>query len=478
MKFKMDYKWVALSVTTVGIFMASLDMSIVVVGLPTILQSLHASIVHGIWIITGYTLMMTILAVILGRLADLYGRVRLYNLGFAIFTVGSLLCALSRNGEQLIIFRFLQGTGAALLAVNSVAILTDAFPKGELGKGLGINVMAANLGAIAGYTLSGVMITYFGWRSIFLLNVPIGIFGTIWGYLRLKEIGIKPVGQKFDYAGSILYCIGLATILLALTIGDPTSGRNIAILAGGLVFFVAVIFVELRQKYPTLDLTLFKIRLFAAGNIASFLNGLAFACGPFLRSLYLQLVLGYSALKTGILLIPMEIMIFTISPISGRLADRYGSRVLTSVGLAFNAAALIWFSTLNERSTYGVVLISLLLFGFGMALFATPNVSSVMGSVPAEKRGVANGIRMTLNQTASVLSVPFSLLLMTLVMPYNKLSQIASSSQLSNANEVPIFLKAINHACLILGIIVLVAIIPSLLRGPRQAGNRDTASKE
>jgi MFS family permease len=152
--------------------------------------------------------------------------------------------------------------------------------------------------------------------------------------------------------------------------------------------------------------------------------------------------------------------------------------VLTSVGLAFNAAALIWFSTLNERSTYGVVLISLLLFGFGMALFATPNVSSVMGSVPAEKRGVANGIRMTLNQTASVLSVPFSLLLMTLVMPYNKLSQIASSSQLSNANEVPIFLKAINHACLILGIIVLVAIIPSLLRGPRQAGNRDTASKE
>ena len=268
----MDYKWVALSVTTVGMFMASLDSSIVVIGLPTILQSLHASIVHGIWIITGYTLMMTILVVMLGRLADLYGRVRLYNLGFAIFTIGSLLCALSRTGEQLIIFRFLQGAGAALLMANSTAIITDAFPKGELGMGLGTNMMAANLGAIAGYTLSGVMITYFGWRSIFLINVPIGIFGTIWGYLRLKEIGVKPVGQKFDYAGSILYCIGLATILLALTIGDPLSGRNIAILAGGLAFFVAVIFVELRQKYPTLDLTLFKIRLFAAGNLASFLN--------------------------------------------------------------------------------------------------------------------------------------------------------------------------------------------------------------
>ena len=468
MKNKIDYKWVALSVTGVGLFMACLDSTIVVIGLPTILQNLHSNIVYGVWIITGYTLMMTILPVMLGRLADLYGRVRLYNLGFAIFTIGSLLCAISRTGEQLIIFRFLQGLGAALLFANSTAIITDAFPRKELGMGLGTNIMAGNLGSIAGYTLSGVMITYFGWRSIFLINVPIGIFGTIWGYLRLKETSVKPVGQKFDYAGSILYCIGLATILLALTIGNPTSGRNIAILAGGLAFFVAVIFIELRQKHPTLDLTLFKIRLFAAGTLTSFLNSLAFTCGPFLRSLYLQLILGYSALKAGVLLIPMEIVILVLSPIRGRLSDRYGTRVLGSTGLALNAAALIWFSTLNEKSSYGAVLISLLLLGCGMALFASPNISSIMGSVPPEKRGVASGIRMTISQTAGVISVPFSLLLMTLVMPYNKLSQIVSSSQLSNPNELSLFLKAINHACLILGIIILFAIIPSLLRGPRE----------
>jgi EmrB/QacA subfamily drug resistance transporter len=464
----MNYKWVALSVTTVGTFMASLDMSIVVIGLPTVLQDLNASIVHGIWIITGYRLMTTILLVMFGRLADLYGRVRLYNLGFAIFTVGSLLCALSQNGEQLVVFRFLQGGGAALLTANSAAIITDAFPKGQLGMGLGTNMMAMNLGAISGYTLSGVMITYFGWRSMFLINVPVGIFGTIWGYIRLKEIAVRPTGQKFDYAGSIIYCIGLSTILLALTIGDPTSGRNIAILAGGLVFFIVLIFVELRQKYPTLDLALFKIRLFAAGNLTSFLNSLAFSCGPFLRSLYLQLILGYSALKAGVLLIPMEIVVLILSPISGRLSDKYGSRVLSSVGLALNASALIWFSTLNEKSSYGAVLVSLLLFGLGRSLFASPNTSSVMGAVPAEKRGVANGIRMTLNMTGAVLSVPFSLLLMTLVMPYDRLSQIVSSSQLVNLNEMPIFLKAINHACLILGIIILLAIIPSLLRGTRE----------
>ncbi|MFZ2036489.1 MAG: MFS transporter [Dehalococcoidales bacterium] len=463
MKFKMDYKWVALSVTGVGAFMSSLDGSIVVVGLPTVLQNLHASIVDGVWIITGYKLMMTILLVLLGRLADLYGKVRLYNLGFIIFTIGSLLCALSRTGEQLVIFRFLQGAGAALLLGNSIAIVTDAFPKTELGMGLGSIMMTANLGAIAGYTLSGVMITYFGWRSIFLINVPIGIFGTIWGYLRLKEIGIKTVGQKFDYAGTILYCIGLSTILLALTIGDPTSGRNIAILAGGLAFFVAVVFVELRQKYPTLDLTLFKIRQFAMGNLANFLNSLTFSCGPFLRSLYLQLVLGYSPLKTGLLLIPMDSLILILNPITGRLADRYGSRVLSSLGLSFNAAALIWFSTLNERSSYGTVLISLVLFGFGLALFAPSITSSLMGSVPSQKRGVASGIVTTISQTAGVMSIPFSLLLMTLVMPYNKLSQIVSSSQLINSNEGPLFLKATNIACLILGIITLFAIIPVLV---------------
>jgi MFS family permease len=179
------------------------------------------------------------------------------------------------------------------------------------------------------------------------------------------------------------------------------------------------------------------------------------------------MILGYSALRTGILLIPMEIIVIILAPISGRLSDKYGCRLLSSAGLALNGTALIWFSRLNARSSYGDVLVSLVLFGIGRALFISPNSSSVMSSVPAEKRGIANGIRMTLNQTGAAISVPFSLLLMTLVMPYDRLSQIVGSSQMISSNEMPTFLHAINQACLILGIIILLAIIPSMLRGPQ-----------
>jgi len=465
----MKYKWVALTVTTVGSLMSSLDTTIVIIGLPTILNGLHATIVSGIWIITGYQLMLTVLLVLLGRLADMYGRVRLYNIGFVIFTIGSLLAGLSRNGAQLVAFRFIQGSGAALLTANSAAIITDAFPAGELGMALGTNMMAFNVGAVVGYTLGGAMITLLGWRSIFFINVPVGLFGTIWAYKRLKEVSIRASGQKFDYLGSVLYCVGLSVVLLALTIGDPTSFRNIILLAGGIGVFVAVVLVENRQRFPTLDLTLFRIRVFAAGNLASFLNSVAFNCGPFLRSLYLQLILGYTALQAGIALIPMEIMVFILSPISGRLSDRYGGRVLSSVGLAMNAAALFWFATLDQHSSYASVLVSLVLFGLGRALFISPNTSSVMGAVPPEKRGVANGMRMTLNMTGGVLSVPLSLLLMTFVMPYAKLSEIVGSSQLINGGEFLTFLHAINHACLILGAVIVVAIVPSLLRGQRNA---------
>jgi EmrB/QacA subfamily drug resistance transporter len=463
LKLKLDYKWVALTVTTVGSFMASLDTSIVVIGLPTILKEIGGNITDGVWIITGYRVAMTLLLVLFGKLADVYGRVRLYNIGFAVFTVGSLFCGFSTTGTQLVLSRILQGVGAALLYANSAAIITDAFPPTELGMGLGTNMMATNLGYIAGYSISGPMISLWGWRSMFLINIPIGIIATFWGYIRLKDTSVRLKSFKFDYIGSVLYSLALLVVLYAMTVGKSVSTQNLIMLAAGLALFLVVIIVELKVKNPLLDLSLFKIRLFAAGNITSLLDSLAYNCGPYLRSFYLQLVMGYSATESGAMMIPLNAVIFFISPISGRLSDRFGSQILSSVGLVLMAASFFWFATLG-----------LILFGLGRAVFTSPNSSSIMGSVPADKRGVANGVRMTINQTGNVLSVPFSILLMTLMMPYDRLALLLGSETNLAYDDLTSFLKSINFACLILGVILLVAVIPSFLRGPKMVTTKAT----
>src|SRR6058998_3923819 len=241
--------------------MATLDSSIIVVGLPQVVSSLKTNLVEGVWFITIYRLMITVLLVGIGRLADLYGRVRLYNWGFAVFSLGSLLSGLSITAEMLLIFRLIQGVGAAFLFVNSVAIVTDAFAGSELGKGIGINQVAINAGTITGYTLSGVLIQLFTWRSIFLINVPIGIFGTYWSRKRLKEISHPARGEKFDLLGAVSFSSSITLLLLGLTIGNLTDVLNLVLMvsSGILIFFFFL--VERKSRYPALDLSLFKIRL-------------------------------------------------------------------------------------------------------------------------------------------------------------------------------------------------------------------------
>ena len=463
----MEYKWVALTVTTVGTFMSGLDNSIVTIGLPTVLQDLNTTMVNGVWIITGYRLMMTILLVVLGRVADMYGRVRLYNIGFTVFTVGSLACSFSFSGEQLVLSRLFQGIGGALLMANSAAIITDAFPRNQLGTGLGINMMAVNIASASGYSVSGVMIQLFGWRSLFLMNIPIGIFGTVWAYKRLKEVSKRKTEEKFDFAGASLYCTGLAIVLYSLTFGSLANALNQIELAAGLSLFLILVLVERRVKFPTIDLALFKIRAFAFGNLTSLLNTLAFNCVPFLLSLYLQLVLGYDPALAGVILIPMSVVVLIMSPISGRLSDKFGSRGISSMGLAINAGALLLFSTLNPNSSYYYIIISLIMYGLGRGLFSSPNVSAVMGSVPASRRGIANGVRSALVQTGNVLSVPLAMIFMSTVIPYDKLSTIVSSSGLSSSGEFLVFQAALSRTFLILSVILATALIPSLLRGKR-----------
>ncbi len=465
----LEYKWTVLTVTTVGIFMSTLDASIVVVGLPVIIENLNTSLFLGIWIITGYRLMITILLVTIGRIADIMGRVRLYNAGFAVFTVGSALCGLSPSAEILLSSRLIQGLGAALLFVNSMAIVVDAFPTAELGTAIGINQMAINAGTIVGYTLSGIMIGLFGWRSIFWINVPVGIFGTIWSHRRLRELYAKPEKEKFDYSGALLFSTALTVILLALTLGDLRSLLTKSLLLASALLFALFMAHETRVEHPVLDLGLFRIRLFTAGNLTNLLNGLAFAALAFELTLYFELVKGYSPLQTGLALIPMDFTLIVIGPIAGRLSDRYGQRGLSTIGLGITSIALLVFSTFSMETNAIVIAAALALGGFGIGLFRSPNASSVMGSIPPERRGVGAGVRSTILNTSMVVSIPLALSIMTAVMPYDKLAVVVSATTLGSQTEILELLDAIKYAFYAFGVINAIAVVVSFLRGQKKS---------
>jgi EmrB/QacA subfamily drug resistance transporter len=468
----LEYKWVVLTVTTVGIFMATLDSSIIVVGLPQVVISLHTNLVEGVWFITVYRLMITVLLVGIGRMADLYGRVRLYNWGFAVFSVGSLLSGLSITAEMLLACRLIQGVGAALLFVNSVAIVTDAFAGSELGKGIGINQVAINAGTITGYTLSGVLIQLFTWRSIFLVNVPIGIFGTYWSRKRLKEISRPAHGEKFDLPGALTFSGSISLLLLGLTIGSVTDLLSLSLIFLSILLMGSFVLFERKAKFPVLDLSLFRIRLFTAGNIANLLSGLAFAALAFVMTLYFQLIRGYDPLHAGIFLVPLDATLIFIGPISGSLSDKWGARGLSTIGLVMAAAGFFYLSAFTTNTSYPQIALGLVLVGFGIGLFRSPNASSVMGSVPGAKRGIASGVRSTMINTSIVASIPLVLAVMTAYIPYNILINIIgnvttlSSGQITGSYSTP-FLTGLQHALTISSVLILVSAIFSLLRGSR-----------
>src|SRR3989454_5727440 len=468
----LEYKWVVLTVTTVGIFMATLDSSILVVGLPQVVLALNTNLVVGVWFITVYRLMITVLLVGIGRIADLHGRVRLYNVGFAIFPIGSLLSGLSQTAEELLVFRLVQGVGAALLFVNSVAIVTDAFAGEGLGKGIGINQVAINAGTITGYTLSGILIQLFTWRSIFLVNVPIGIFGTYWSHRRLREISQPTRGEKFDLPGAVTFSSSITLLLLGLTIGSFTDTLNLILIGSSGILMILFFLVERQTKSPVLDLSLFKIRLFTAGNIANLLSGLAFAGLAFVMTLYFQLVRGYDPLHAGIFLIPLDATLIFIGPISGTLSDRWGARGLSTVGLIVASAGVFILSLIDASTSYAQIAAGLALVGFGIGLFGSPNASSVMGSVPASKRGISSAVRAMIINTSIVASIPLVIAIMTVDVPYNKLVNIIGNPNLVTSiqtgnGSVAGFLPGLQHALLLFSGLVLIASVFSLLRGLR-----------
>lgn len=426
------YKWIALSNTTLGTLMASINNNIIMISLPAIFMGLRINplapdeATYLLWILMGYMLIMATLLVSFGRLSDIFGRVRLYNAGFAIFTIGSILLFLTpgtgnTGALEMIVFRLIQAVGGGFLFANSMAILTDAFHHGERGMALGLNQVAFIGGSLIGLVLGGFLAVV-NWRLVFLVSVPVGIAGTIWAYFKLKETVTIDKKQGLDLVGNTAFGAGLIILLIALTYSimpyghSPMGWTNPLVQAGiavGLVLLVAFIFVELRVKDPMFNLSLFRIRIFSIGNLCGFLysvaqGGLMFMLIIWLQGIWLPLH-GYNfdvtPLWAGIYMAPMLVGFFMMGPLSGWLSDHYGSRGLSTSGMLIIMVGFLLLAALPANFSYLPFLLILLLLGLGMGMFAAPNNTAIMNSVPPEYRGVASGMRATIQNSGMLLSM-------------------------------------------------------------------------
>jgi EmrB/QacA subfamily drug resistance transporter len=466
----LEYKWTVLTVTTVGVLMAGLDARIVIIGLPQVAHALGADAEQAIWFTQAYVLCSTISLLLIGRATDIVGRVKIYTAGFAVFTLGSLLVSIAQNPLQVIVLRGLQGIGSAMLMTNSAAMIVDATPKKELGLSLGINQVAMRFGMMGGLTISGIILAFLDWRALFYLNLPIGIFGTIWANRRLKEIAKTEKGAPIDWIGFFCFTTAIVSLLLALTFDAyGMSNRN---LVYGLLFLTAIgltafVVQETRHKQPLLDLKILGIKEFTGGVIAQFLNSIAWGAVALLLSLYFQLVMKLSPFDAGIRILPMDIAFLLFGPISGKLSDKYGHMPFTTAGLVLSSTSLYLFSTTNESTSYQLIILYLMMFGAGVGLFSSPNMSSLMGCVPTGRRGVASAVRAIFFQTGSVISINLAILVMTFTVPYSIVSGVISTHMAMSASETTLFSGGISHAYLWMAAINACAIIPSLLRGKR-----------
>jgi EmrB/QacA subfamily drug resistance transporter len=426
------YKWVALTNTTLGVLMATIDSSIVLISLPVIFKGIHIDPLapgetgYFLWMLLGYMVVTATLLVTFGRISDMFGRVRFYNLGFLIFTIGSILLWLTpgtgnAGALELILFRLVQGIGGGFLLSNSAAIITDAFPAHQRGFALGINQIAAILGLLIGLILGGIL-SYFDWRLVFLVSVPVGIAGTIWAYTMLRETAKPRSHQKIDWLGNVTFAAGATILLIGITYGIEPYGSSstgwgnpvvIAALIIGVLLLAAFIWIELHVEDPMFRLELFKIRMFAAGNASSFLasvarGGLQFMLVIWLQGIWLPLH-GYdyevTPLWAGIYMIPLLIGFLLMGPLSGWLSDRFGARPFSTLGMFIQAVGFFLLTVIPLNFSYIWFALILFVLGIGQGMFSSPNTSSVMGSVPAEQRGVASGMRSTFQNSGAIVSI-------------------------------------------------------------------------
>jgi EmrB/QacA subfamily drug resistance transporter len=464
----LEYKYTVLTNTTIGAFMSQLDGNIVLIALPTITRSLNASAFEALWVLMGYILMTAVLLLAFGRLADMYGKVRLYNLGFAIFTIGSGLCSLSINGGMLVFFRLVQGVGAALIWANNAAILTDAFPPNERGRAIGVNLVAGISGSVIGLILGGVLTVALGWQSIFWINLPIGAFATFWAYRKLRELGTVH-HERIDIPGNILFAGGLTAFLVGLTLGALSGYTpiNLAMMGAGLLMVGGFAYVELHTHTPLMDLTLFKIRAFTAGILSNFLASIARSGVSLVLTIFFQGALLYDAFRAGISLIPFAVAFVSLGPLAGYLSDKYGARGFTTGGLLISTVGLGGLSLIPTNVSYTVLALLMILVGAGGGMFVAPNMSSIMTSAPVTRRGVASGMSATLVTTGALLSLSISFAVLGTSIPPNVLQAVFAGVPLppGATPSIDIFVGPMHIIFLIMAAMSLVAVVPSALRG-------------
>jgi MFS family permease len=425
------YRWVALSNTTLGMLLATINSSIVLISLPAIFRGIHldplqpGNVSYLLWMIMGFLVVSAVLVVLLGRLGDIYGRVKMYNLGFLVFALSSVLLSLDPFDQGsgalwLIGWRVVQGVGGAMIFANSTAILTDAFPAEQRGMALGINNVSAVAGSFLGLIIGGLLAQW-DWRAVFWVSVPIAIAGTVWGYQSLHELGTRRT-SGMDWWGTALFAVGLTAVLVAITYGiQPYGGHAtgwtnpwvVAGLVGGTALLVVFVVVENRVSQPMFSMHLFAIRPFAAGNLASLLaatgrGGMQFMLIIWLQGIWLPLH-GYdyesTPLWAGIYLLPLTVGFLVAGPIAGRLSDRLGERRFATIGLVLVAVSFVGFLLIPVDFTYWQFAALLLLNGVASGLFAAPNATMIMNSVPADQRGAASGMRGTFMNSGMSLSI-------------------------------------------------------------------------
>ena len=426
----LEYKWTAMSNVIIASLMGSINMSIVFIALPAIFNGIHINPLNSfqylLWILMGYGLVTATLLLSFGRISDMYGRVKMFRLGFLIFSLASILLYLTPStGDagalEIIIFRIIQATGSALFMANSAAILTDAFPSTERGKALGINMVAVMSGSFLGLILGGIL-AVFDWRYVFLVSVPFGLVGTIWSYYKLRELSTQAVKTKIDIVGNVTFLLGITLLLVGVTYGlipygsSPMGWSNpwvIASMLGGLFALILFPIIENRVESPMFRLDLFKNRMFAYSNMASLLGSLGRGGMMFMLILLLQGIWlplhGYSYSSTpfwaGIYMLPLTFGIIVMGPLSGMLSDKYGPRWIATGGMVVVTISFLVFAALPYNFNFIEFALAEFLMGMGSGMFGSPNSASIMNSVPPEDRGVASGMMSTIMNTAFTASM-------------------------------------------------------------------------